>query len=53
MEPWHLAFTPAVRPIEIEIDGIVVWKDGAPSRVDAGEIKAKASEQAQRLHARL
>ncbi len=53
MDPWHLAFTPAARPIEIEIDGLVVWKDGSPSLVDASEIRAKAGEQARRLHALL
>ena len=53
MEPWHLAFTTAVRPVEIEVDGDTVWKDGAPTRVDVQEVKAKAAEQAQRLHSRL
>jgi cytosine/adenosine deaminase-related metal-dependent hydrolase len=53
MQPWHLAFTPGVRPLEIEVDGSVVWNDGQPTRVDAGEIRAKAAEQATRLHARL
>ncbi|MDH4117287.1 MAG: amidohydrolase family protein [Acidimicrobiia bacterium] len=53
MEPWHLAFTPTVSPIEVEIDGTVVWADGAPTRVDADEIRAKAAEQAARLHSRL
>ena len=33
--------------------GAVVWKDGHPTRVDASEIRAKAREQAARLHARL
>lgn len=53
MEPWHVAFTPVVRPLEIEINGEVVWKDGAPTRVDPVEIRVKAREQARRLHARL
>lgn len=53
MEPWHLAFTPGVRPQEIEVAGTVVWNDGGPTRVDADEITAKAAEQATRLHARL
>jgi hypothetical protein len=35
------------------IDGEVVYADGAPTRVDAEEIRAKAREQAARLHARL
>lgn len=53
MDSWHLAFTPGVRPLEIVVDGEVVFKDGRPTRVDAGEVRAKAAEQAQRLHARL
>jgi cytosine/adenosine deaminase-related metal-dependent hydrolase len=53
MDPWHLAFTAGVRPVEVEVDGEVVFADGAPTRVDAGEVRAKAAEQATRLHARL
>lgn len=53
MDPWHLAFTPTIRPIEITVDGEVVFRDGRPTRVDSDEIRAKAREQAARLHARL
>jgi cytosine/adenosine deaminase-related metal-dependent hydrolase len=53
MDPWHVAFTPVVRPLEIEVKGEVVWKEGAPTRVDPAEIRTKAREQARRLHARL
>ncbi len=53
MEPWHLAFTPVVRPLTIEVAGEMVWQDGRPTRVDPVEIRAKAAEQAARLHARL
>jgi cytosine/adenosine deaminase-related metal-dependent hydrolase len=53
MDPWHIAFTPGIHPLEVEIDGEVVYADGAPTRVDAEEIRAKAREQAARLHARL
>lgn len=53
MDAWHLAFTPSVRPVEIEVGGETVWKDGASTRVDVGEIKARAAEQARRLHSRL
>jgi cytosine/adenosine deaminase-related metal-dependent hydrolase len=53
MDAWHLAFTPSVRPVEIEVGGETVWKDGAATRVDVGEIKARAAEQARRLHSRL
>lgn len=53
MDPWHIAFTPGVRPLEIEVDGEVVFTDGRPTRVDPDEIRARAAEQAARLHARL
>ena len=53
MEPWHLAFTTSLRPVEIEVGGEVVWKDGASTRVDAVEVRARAAEQAGRLHSRL
>jgi cytosine/adenosine deaminase-related metal-dependent hydrolase len=53
MDPWHIAFTSGIHPVEVVIDGEVVFRDGAPTRVDAGEIRARAREQAARLHARL
>ena len=53
MDPWHLAFTPGVTPLEVRIDGEVVFREGKPTRVDAAEVRAKAREQAARLHARL
>lgn len=53
MDPWHIAFTPGVRPIEVEIDGEVVFTDGRPTRVDPTEVRARAAEQASRLHALL
>jgi cytosine/adenosine deaminase-related metal-dependent hydrolase len=53
MDPWHIAFTPGIRPVEVKVGGEVVLADGAPTRVDADEIRAKAREQAARLHARL
>ncbi|HSG78815.1 MAG TPA: hypothetical protein VLD62_04475, partial [Acidimicrobiia bacterium] len=53
MEPWHVAFTPGIRPVAVEVGGEVVWRDGEPTRVDEAEIRAKAREQAARLHARL
>lgn len=52
-DPWHIAFTAGVAPVEVEVDGETVFRDGAPTRVDAAEIRAKAREQAARLHARL
>jgi cytosine/adenosine deaminase-related metal-dependent hydrolase len=53
MEPWHLAYTPAVRAIDVDIDGEPVLRNGQATRVDAHEVRAKAAEQASRLHARL
>lgn len=53
MDPWHLAFTTAVRPLEIEVGGEIVWKDGVSSKVDVAEVRSKAAEQARRLHSRL
>jgi cytosine/adenosine deaminase-related metal-dependent hydrolase len=53
MDPWHLAFTPGVRPLQVKVDGEVVFADGKPTRVDADEVRAKAREQAARLHAKL
>ena len=53
IDPWHLAFTTGVRPVEVVVDGEVVLGTDGPTRVDAAEIRAKAAEQAQRLFARL
>jgi hypothetical protein len=53
IDPWHLAFTPGVQPIEVVVEGEVVLKDGRPTRVDPLEVRARAHEQAERLWARL
>jgi hypothetical protein len=53
MDPWHVAFTPGIRPLRVVVGGEVVFADGRPTRVDAGEVRARAREQAARLHARL
>lgn len=53
MDPWHLAFSPGVGPVEVMVDEEVVWSDGAPTRVDAAEVRAMAAEEATRLHRRL
>lgn len=53
MDPWHLAFTPGVRPLRVEIDGEVVLDEGVATRVDPNEVRAKAAEQAKRLFAKL
>lgn len=51
--PWHVAFTPSIRALDVTVDGSKVLSGGTPTRVDVGEIRAKASEQSKRLHARL
>lgn len=53
MDPWRLAYTTAVAPLEVEVDGEVLFANGEPTRVDGKEIKAKASEAALKLFARL
>jgi cytosine/adenosine deaminase-related metal-dependent hydrolase len=53
MDPWHVAFTPGIRPLRVVVGGRTILEDGKPTRVDAAEIRAKAREQAVRLHARL
>jgi len=53
MDPWHIAFTAGIHPVEVKVDGEVVYAEGTTTRVDAEEIRAKAREQAARLHARL
>ena len=53
MDPWHVAFTPGIRPFEVKRGNEVVFEGGSPTRVDATEIRAKAAEQAARLHALL
>ncbi|WP_419946040.1 amidohydrolase family protein [Candidatus Poriferisodalis sp.] len=52
-DPWHLAYTPGVHPLDITIDGEVVLSNGIATRVDPDEVRAKAAEQAQRLFAAL
>ena len=51
--PWHVAFTPSIRALEVTVNGEKVLSNGIPTRVDIDEIRAKANEQSQRLHARL
>ncbi|MDA3039816.1 MAG: amidohydrolase family protein [Actinomycetota bacterium] len=53
MEPWHLAYSPGVRAIDIVVDGEPVLRDGLPTLVDLDEVRAKAAEQAKRLFAKL
>ena len=52
--PWHVAFTPGVRALDVVSgSGEVLLRDGRPTRVDIDEVRARAAEQAQRLFARL
>jgi hypothetical protein len=53
MDPWHVAFTPGIRPVDVVVDGDTVLSEGRSTRVDPTEIRARAAEQASRLHARL
>lgn len=53
MDPWRLAYTTAVAPHRVEVDGEVLLDNGVPTKVDAAEIKAKAAEAALKLFAKL
>ena len=51
---WHVAFTPGIRATRVVSgSGEVLLDAGRPTRVDLEEVRAKATEQAARLHARL
>jgi cytosine/adenosine deaminase-related metal-dependent hydrolase len=52
-DPWHLAYTPTIRPLEVTVDGRKLVDGGVVTSVDVDEIRAKAAEQASRLFARL
>jgi cytosine/adenosine deaminase-related metal-dependent hydrolase len=49
IEPWHVAFTPGIRAVDVDIAGEPALRGGVATRVDAVEIRARAAEQAQRL----
>ena len=52
--PWHVAFTPGIRALEIVSgEGSVLLQGGLPTRVDPVEIRARAAEAASHLFARL
>lgn len=53
MDPWRLAFTTGVGPRRVEVGGEILIDDGVCTRVDADEIRAKATEAAQKLFAKL
>lgn len=52
-DPWRLAFTAGVRAQDVWVAGEQVLSSGRPTRVDAGEVRRQAAEQAARLFARL
>jgi cytosine/adenosine deaminase-related metal-dependent hydrolase len=52
-DPWRAAFTTGVRAADVWVGGDQVLVSGRPTRVDAGEVRAKAAEAAGRLFARL
>jgi cytosine/adenosine deaminase-related metal-dependent hydrolase len=49
IEPWHVAFSPGIRAVDVDIAGQPALRAGAATRVDATEVRAKATEQAHRL----
>jgi cytosine/adenosine deaminase-related metal-dependent hydrolase len=51
IDPWSLAFTTGVHPVDVEIGGRSVLAGGVATLVDGREIRAKAAEQAKRLFA--
>ncbi len=53
MDAWHLAFSTGVKPVDIDIDGEPVMRNGEFLHIDADEIEAKASEAAQKLFKRI
>ncbi len=53
IDEWHLAFTTTVNAVDVDIDGQPALRAGRATRVDGDEIRAKAAEQAVRLHRRL
>lgn len=51
--PWHVAYTPGIRAIDVDIDGLPALRDGLPTRVELTEVRARAAEQSTRLHSLL
>jgi cytosine/adenosine deaminase-related metal-dependent hydrolase len=50
---WHVVFTTGIHAIDVDVGGVPVLVDGRPTRVDLDEVRARAAEQATRLHALL
>jgi len=51
--PWHVAFTPGIRCVDVRVDGRLVVENGSPTQFDMTEIRTKASEAAVKLHKKL
>jgi cytosine/adenosine deaminase-related metal-dependent hydrolase len=51
--PWSAAFTTGAQALDVWVGDEQVLAGGRPTRVDAGEVRAKAAEQARRLFQRL
>lgn len=51
--PWHVAFTPGIRCVDVHVDGELVVKNGSPTQFDMTEIRTKASEASAKLHKKL
>ena len=51
--PWHAAFTPGIRCVEVRVDGNLVVDNGKPTHFDMNEIRSKAFEAATKLHKKL
>lgn len=52
-DPWCAVFTPGVRALDVWVGGEQVLAGGRPTRVDAGEVRARAAQAAGRLFARM
>ena len=51
--PWHVAFTPGIRAVDVFLNGEQHVANGVPLKFDIHEIRTKAAEAAKRLHERL
>ena len=51
--PWHAAFTPGIRCVDVVVAGNTVVKNGIPTQFDMSEIRSKAAEAAKTLHKKL
>lgn len=52
-DPWHVAFTPGIRAVDVRINGELHVSNGVPATFDLQEIRTKAAEAAKKLHERL